>query len=411
MPRAEGKMLKASVFGKPLLRLNFPHWTRAHLTQLAITVLRTIERLHELNVFIGDINPQNILVKDERSIFIVDVDSFQVEGFPCPVGTETFTPAERQGQDAESYLRTKEDELFAVTTLLFMTLFPGKAPYSSQGGGEAADNIRNKRFAYGRDADGRAPVGSWQFIWSHLHPGLKDVFSAVFTNGGRVPTTQMLAELQRSLADIQGGRRSDELFPGQPRHREGSTVPAVCDSCPPEKAAHDISANLAQRLREQGRAFRCNACASLRKIDRLEKTREIDCALHISPQCPGRCAVPVTHLENLRVNNRAYWCKACAAAQRTANDKRCFVATAAYCSQDAAEVVLLRHYRDTVLRASRAGRFFIDTYYRIGPWMAAGIDLMPVLRAPSRWLLDRLVARLVTTHPHLDNLEKKPPHE
>jgi hypothetical protein len=423
MPKASGKILKTAVFAKPLLQRTFPHWTRAHLTQLAITVLRTIDRLHRLNIFIGDINPQNILVQDEHRVAIVDVDSFQVEGFPCPVGTETFTPPERQGQSYDRFLRSRDDELFAVTTLLFMILFPGKAPYSSQGGGEAIDNILNKRFAYGRDADGRPPVGSWQFIWSHLHPGLKDDFTAVFGNGSRVSIEHLVLHLQRSMADVRDGRRSDELFPDKPRQREGATVRARCDSCPPDKAEQDISVSLAERLREQGRSFRCSACAALRKIDRLESTRDVDCTLRLSPQCHGRSAVSITHLETLKANNRTYWCKACSDAKKQvwaqnraqhlaarARTSACFVATATYGSETAPEVMFLRAYRDAVLRQHRAGRWFISTYYLTGPWLAAAVRAVPVLRPAARHLLDRLIARLHRIHPRLQSPRKEESH-
>jgi rRNA-processing protein FCF1 len=425
MPMAHGKILKTSVFVKPLLLRTFPHWTRVQLTQLAITILRTINHLHQLNIFIGDINPLNILVVDERNISIVDVDSFQIEGFPCPVGTETFTPAERQGQNYAEFLRSRDDELFAVTTLLFMILFPGKAPYSSQGGGEAIENIRNKRFAYGRDADGRPPVGSWQFIWSHLHPGLKDVFTTVFANGERVQIEQMVTWLQRSLTEVKDGRRSDELFPDKPRLREGSTVRTRCDSCPPDKAEHDISASFAESLRQEGRQFRCSPCAALRKINRLESTRDADCALHVSPLCFGRTAVPITHLDSLKASNRAYWCKPCGEAQRQAraghrpqghqggsqgagaSKAKCFVATASYCSESAPEVLFLRHYRDQILQQTPAGRCFIAVYYRVGPWLAACVEAIPRLRPVSRRALDSLIARIDKSHPHLQGQLKQ----
>lgn len=111
----------------------FPQWNRMHLVELACTILRKIDKLHQYNVLIGDINPDNILLVDEKTVYFVDTDSYQVGAYPCPVGTDTFTPAARQGMDYSTFLRTKEDELFAVATLLFVILFPGKAPYSAMG--------------------------------------------------------------------------------------------------------------------------------------------------------------------------------------------------------------------------------------------------------------------------------------
>jgi len=90
--------------------------------QLAINILERISYLHRLNVLLGDINPLNILVKDENTIYFVDCDSYQIEGFPCAVGTVDFTAPEIQGVDFRTFLRAPEHELFAVATLLFMML-------------------------------------------------------------------------------------------------------------------------------------------------------------------------------------------------------------------------------------------------------------------------------------------------
>lgn len=369
MPMVGGKIMKTSVFAKPLLKKIFPNWTRIHLTQMAVAVLNAIERLHRLNIFIGDINPQNILVKDEHTIFIVDTDSFQVEGFPCPVGTETFTPPERQGLNYADFLRTEQDEFFAVTTMLFMILFVGKAPYSSQGGGEAAENIRNRTFAYDRETDERPPIGAWQFIWSHLHPAIKHDFLDVFSKGERVSIKEMIKHLNLSLAAMKKGERSSDLFPEKPWQREGETVVVQCDSCPPGKADHEINVRYAEKLRSENRSFRCSNCVALKKMGRLETTRQVectsrissncagraavsidhlnrlaeqnqsyichacnhelnyrmvDCALHISPNCAGRSRVAVVHLNNLASQNRSYWCNACQEAEKTrrANERR-----------------------------------------------------------------------------------------
>ena len=311
MPKVDGKIMKTSVFAKPLLKKTFPHWTRVQLTQLAVTVLKAIERLHRLNIFIGDINPQNILVKDEHTIAIVDTDSFQVEGFPCPVGTETFTPPERQGMNYADFLRSEQDELFAVTTMLFMIMFVGKAPYSSQGGGEAAENIRNRTFAYDRDTEERPPIGAWQFIWSHLHPALKYDFIAVFSKGERIPIKDIIKHLNLSLAAMRKGERNNDLFPDKPWQRDGETVVVKCNSCPPDRADHEISIKHAEQLRVEGRSFRCSTCGALKKMGRLESSREVECSSHISPNCAGRVAVSIEHLNNLESQNQPFVCRIC----------------------------------------------------------------------------------------------------
>lgn len=70
----------------------------------------------------------------------------------------------------------------------------------------------------------------------------------------------------------------------------------------------------------------------------------------------------------------------------------CFVATAAFGSEDAQEVLVFRRFRDQVLSRSRAGRTFIRTYYRIGPLLANQLEGRPVLTRGVRFFL-RVLAR------------------
>ncbi len=148
MNKAEGRELQKSVFIKPLLKKYFPHWTKRNLLELILTILDKIKYLHDRNVIIGDINPLNILVKSETEVYFVDTDSYQIEQYPCPVGTVNYTPPELQGKDYKTFLRTIENEYFALSTLMFMILFPGKPPYSRRGGSDPATNIKDTNFSY-----------------------------------------------------------------------------------------------------------------------------------------------------------------------------------------------------------------------------------------------------------------------
>jgi serine/threonine protein kinase len=183
MRRALGTPLEYSLFVPKRFSAQHPDWTRRESTQLAKEILKSIDYLHKMNVLLGDINPQNILFSGPESIHIVDCDSFQVEGYPCTVGTVNFSAPEIQGADFSKLIRTKEHELFAVATLLFMILLPGKPPYSHQGGEDGASNIREMNFPYTRDRNSSsrvAPQGVWTFCWSHLSTDLKDAFTRSF---------------------------------------------------------------------------------------------------------------------------------------------------------------------------------------------------------------------------------------
>lgn len=73
----------------------------------------------------------------------------------------------------------------------------------------------------------------------------------------------------------------------------------------------------------------------------------------------------------------------------------CFVATAAYGSPLATEVVTLSHFRDDVLLRSTIGQFFIDAYYTLSPPLARVISKTNSLRFVTRNLLIRPLLVLV----------------
>jgi len=69
----------------------------------------------------------------------------------------------------------------------------------------------------------------------------------------------------------------------------------------------------------------------------------------------------------------------------------CFIATAAYGSPMAREVMTLRAFRDRVLLKTPGGRLFVETYYALSPPLAQFIAGRERLRAVARGLLWPLV--------------------
>jgi hypothetical protein len=78
-------------------------------------------------------------------------------------------------------------------------------------------------------------------------------------------------------------------------------------------------------------------------------------------------------------------------ARRFATVSPCFVATAAYGSPLAAEVDVLRAFRDRHLAPHALGRAFIAAYYRVGPSLADVIRPRPWLKAWARATLGPVV--------------------
>lgn len=69
----------------------------------------------------------------------------------------------------------------------------------------------------------------------------------------------------------------------------------------------------------------------------------------------------------------------------------CFVATAAYGSALAADVTMLRHMRDSVLRKTVLGELAVEAYYTFGPAVAGVVGESDVLRFTAREILAPIV--------------------
>jgi serine/threonine protein kinase len=275
MPRAAGTTIQKAMFVKPVLEKTYPNWKRRDLVNVAGTFLDHISYLHGLNIIVGDINPLNLLVtEDSTRLWMVDTDSFQIENFPCPVGTINFTPPEIQGRNYAEFLRTKDHELFAVATMIFMILFPGKPPYSQQGGGTPADNIKSKNFPYpfGRESaksgqastPTNAPQGTWQFIWGNLPYRVRDAFYATFREDKRASIDEWTDLLIDYRTQLEQGYQSDELFPLQFKIRDPISV-----SCAECSVSFTSSQRWVEKLRAEGNPVWCPECAHQIRLKRL----------------------------------------------------------------------------------------------------------------------------------------------
>ena len=215
MPMAAGKELRRTVFIPPLMRTNYPHWTRLHLANLASKVVEAIDHLHALDVLVGDINPANIIIRSDSEVFLVDCDSYQVDRYPCPVGIPTFLAPELLKRDLSRTLRTNTHEYFALATLIFMILHPGKPPYSHKGGEDPSNNIRKRNFPYQRGDKGShgVPDGPWRYMFSHLTYEMKEAFHGVFSDLEPIPASDWKRLLGKYQHALRNGYVSDDPFP------------------------------------------------------------------------------------------------------------------------------------------------------------------------------------------------------
>ena len=217
MKKAEGVEIKTSIFIPALLKKKLPSWNRFNLAKLSLDILKTVKNLHNKNIILGDINPSNILVTSKNKLFFIDTDSYQIDAYPCPVGMIPYTRVLNHGKKYSEYLRTKDDDIFAVVTLIFQILLPGKLPYSFCGGGSERDNMNPKNFSY-QCYDGKGydnpPAGQWVFIWSHLPRKLKkNIFCGIFKENKKISLNEIIEEMESYLYQLENKYQVNLIFP------------------------------------------------------------------------------------------------------------------------------------------------------------------------------------------------------
>ncbi len=215
MKKALGYELNVSIFKPIPFKNKFPNWNRIHLTKVALNIIKMVQDLHEYNIIIGDMNPNNILVQDENTVFMIDTDSFQIEEYPCSVGFNLYTRKINHGKRYDEYLRTKDDDIFALATLVFQLMLPGKPPYSYSGGGTEKENMKPENFPYKCDKSGynNAPDGQWVYIWSHLPFKLKEIFCQVFRKNLKIELNSIKNAIEDYIYQLEQGHQTLEIFP------------------------------------------------------------------------------------------------------------------------------------------------------------------------------------------------------
>lgn len=203
LPEAKGVKLFPAVMVISRFQKTCEGWEKLQLVKLCISILKKFQYLHDRNVLVGDISPQNILFnpKNPEETYFIDTDSFQIEEYPCPVGTQAavgiFLAPETMGKNFAEFLRTKESENYVIATLMFKILMLGTQPYAQKGGESAEQNFKKQDFPYvvGKESD-RLPQGRAGSLWRHLPLAIQDAFYETFQKGGAYsrPETRLTAD-------------------------------------------------------------------------------------------------------------------------------------------------------------------------------------------------------------------------
>ncbi|MCC2314079.1 protein kinase domain-containing protein [Cellulomonas xiejunii] len=290
MPRAAGKELQATVMRPGRFLREHPSWTREDLVDVCISFLEKVSFLHSRNILLGDINPKNVMLDASKDVWIIDADSWQLEGYPCPVGTPMFTAPSVTGDYANA-LRTKQEELYAVATMLFMILITGQFPYARAGadGGDFAALIKEGKFTFQFQgpSDRDQPEGKWKYMWSHLPPSVKGMFWHTFHRDGRRysrrPGAEEWLSVFREYKQFFGGlndydHMSHDVYPTRFRKMDAETPEYECATCGTSMVGQwndEARAYRTPRLCGNCRRkqFTCTECGTVRSAQPLKAGR------------------------------------------------------------------------------------------------------------------------------------------
>ena len=253
MKRAQGKPL---ILANPMsYHEHFPGMNREKTVLMLAKLLNAAKVLHNHEVFIGDVNPSNVLWDGEGDPCWIDIDSFQVaapngERFPCPVGRPEMTPPEHLGQSRNygninyaAIVRTRESDLFSLAILVFQCLMLGRYPYDHIGGGSPVENLRKGRFPYVQGGavpgtHGGIPKGPWHKIWTHYTYKLKQLFVRTFVDGALAPSKRPSAD--EWVKELRGYVRILNLPDSAPRVGGAPEFRHSRDMIPAEEKPKDV---------------------------------------------------------------------------------------------------------------------------------------------------------------------------
>ena len=222
MPKVVGEPLH--ILNYKNLKQQYSNFKRSDLVWIAQNYLKILQVVHASGILLVDINEGNILLEPEsKMLSLVDIDSAQVEKFPCHVGVEEFISAKMLGKRRESqttnkvWLSSLEDELFSVSVFIFMILMGGQHPYNYKGRSSEAPVKANEEahFVYpyaGNGDSSKIPGKSFAPFWDNFNDDMKELFHRIFRLKQTLQLTEMLEKLNEYEKFLQKNPQKNILF-------------------------------------------------------------------------------------------------------------------------------------------------------------------------------------------------------
>jgi DNA-binding helix-hairpin-helix protein with protein kinase domain len=192
----------------------FPGAHLGFLTAVARNLAFAFHKLHAHGIVMGDVNEQNIKVRPDATVRLIDCDSFQVSSpagfFPCRVGSALWTAPELVGRALGNAPRTPNQDGFGLAQMIFLLLFAGRYPFAGTPlpGVDLDPNQAIARFAFAYDPAPPTPLlrpPPCTVRLSDFPPRISALFLRAFRVEGVQPGARPSpAEWIAALAALQG---------------------------------------------------------------------------------------------------------------------------------------------------------------------------------------------------------------
>ncbi|HTP25324.1 MAG TPA: protein kinase [Anaeromyxobacteraceae bacterium] len=212
MHRADGKkVLQLWSYG-PERNESFPGFTWRYVVQTAMNTASAIQAVHERGHLVGDLNPGNVLVRNNALVSLVDCDSMQIHDsrsqttYSCKVGMPDYLAPELIRSGNLHGVRSLPHDLYAVGVLLFQLLMEGWRPTSgmhASGDLETEELIVRGIYPFFSTVGSRPPRRAP--LLGMLPKDIQVLFRRCFIDGHTNPDVRpTAAEWQRGLKGISG---------------------------------------------------------------------------------------------------------------------------------------------------------------------------------------------------------------
>ncbi len=231
LPFVEGRDIH-DLYNPEARQQTFPRADLGFLVAAARNVAFVFGRAHQAGIVIGDVSEQNLKVRADATVTLIDCDSVQLsdaaEFFPCEVGTPMWTPAELQSRSLSGIQRTANHDGFGLAQMIFLLLFGGRYPYAGVPlpGVDLRPEEAVARFAFAYDPTPAKPLLSpppHALRFSAYPKEVQELFLRAFRkgsekNGARPSPAEWIATLTQLGETLKQcpASRAHSFWPGNP---------------------------------------------------------------------------------------------------------------------------------------------------------------------------------------------------